>query len=720
MKISRTITLAIAIALSATSAWCGIDAKLYRKTAEKVWSRPDSLFRADTPIPDSIAANASAVIIMRLDEITTSQQTQNTIYKADGRTNRTLRQHLRRTMVKLLDQKAVEDYGETEFGEKANVKFHGLLLYEAKQVFGARIHKPDGSIINIDVPANAIEIAHGKKENKDVKYKIAIPGLAVGDVFEYFFFDDELAEEFSLDHIDLPFYDKYPIMNRVVSMKMSPYLTTEYRTYNGAPRLNVTQDKDENYCAQIHVIDIPAVDFSLYVMPKRQLPFIRLQTLNNSTYGYHAPSSRRTGFYTNILPGKYYREIGEIVRDAEHEASLPGKAAKIAKNYMKAHPELTPQQKVDIVWLALQYSDAIDDDDYTPEHYDLWKMLFLIEAIDKSKALESEQAGIAFINPRNDVPVKEPSAWYDVNFVTTAGNCIYYSKPQLCYMPGEDPALFQGETGYMFNVPRKNITMRTMPIEFTVNDLKHIGNRIVSQASVDIDPNTGAATISGNATYTGGCKELAGKVTDMNEWIACVENYLGISKKYVDKEYDAIEREHKVRETISKERKFIIGVQPDSVKTFSIDDRGILPGSEGLKITAECDVSELATPLGADLNVHAGRLIGAFEKIAGAERTPLLDAMMPTAHQYSRTVTIHIPEGYTVDETSLQGFAVNVNKPIGQFAVQAKINADGDLEIVSIWRIKLHTIALHQWQQLLDLSDAAAAATEKSILLTHK
>lgn len=73
-----------------------------------------------------------------------------------------------------------------------------------------------------------------------------------------------------------------------------------------------------------------------------------------------------------------------------------------------------------------------------------------------------------------------------------------------------------------------------------------------------------------------------------------------------------------------------------------------------------------------------------------------------------------------MDETSLQGFAINVNKPIGQFAVQAKINADGDLEIVSIWRIKLHTIALHQWQQLLDLSDAAAAATEKSILLTHK
>lgn len=52
-----------------------------------------------------------------------------------------------------------------------------------------------------------------------------------------------MAEEFSLDPIDIKFYDRYPILNRVVSMKMSPYLTTEYRTYNGTPTLKVTRDK---------------------------------------------------------------------------------------------------------------------------------------------------------------------------------------------------------------------------------------------------------------------------------------------------------------------------------------------------------------------------------------------------------------------------------------------------------------------------------------------
>lgn len=85
-------------------------------------------------------------------------------------------------------------------------------------------------MVEIDVPDNAIEVAHGKKADKGRKYKIAIPGLAVRDILEYFFYDEEMAEEFSLDPIDIKFYDRYPILNRVVSMKMSPYLTTEYRT----------------------------------------------------------------------------------------------------------------------------------------------------------------------------------------------------------------------------------------------------------------------------------------------------------------------------------------------------------------------------------------------------------------------------------------------------------------------------------------------------------
>lgn len=76
-------------------------------------------------------------------------------------------------------------------------------------------------------------------------------------------------------------------------------------------------------------------------MPTRQLPFIRLQTLNNSSLEYHALSSRNAGFYVNILPGKYYREVGEVLHDAEYESSLPGKAVKIAKNYIKAHPGMT-------------------------------------------------------------------------------------------------------------------------------------------------------------------------------------------------------------------------------------------------------------------------------------------------------------------------------------------------------------------------------------------
>ena len=122
----------------------------------------------------------------------------------------------------------------------------------------------------------------------------------------------------------------------------------------------------------------------------------------------------------------------------------------------------------------------------------------------------------------------------------------------MCYMPGEDPAAYQGEKGYALMGPRKDINKRTIPAEFTVEDHKHIGNRIISNATIDLDPDMGTASVKGTATYTGGCKELAGKLTNTNEWIANVEEHLGISKKYVDKEYDAVERENEVRGIVPK------------------------------------------------------------------------------------------------------------------------------------------------------------------------
>lgn len=57
--------------MATATAYAGIDAKLYRQTAKRIWGEPDTLFRADIPIPDSIADKASAVIMMRLDQIST-------------------------------------------------------------------------------------------------------------------------------------------------------------------------------------------------------------------------------------------------------------------------------------------------------------------------------------------------------------------------------------------------------------------------------------------------------------------------------------------------------------------------------------------------------------------------------------------------------------------------------------------------------------------------
>ena len=145
----------------------GINEKFFKKAAEKVWTNDAAgVFNPSTPIPDSIAQGQSAVIIARMDYFETKRDEQNSYYTVSARTNRTLVNHSRRSMVKVLDQSAVDYYTEFEFGSKSERKEYGFLIdTQVENAFGARVHKADGTVVDID-PKTALEISDGKKADK--------------------------------------------------------------------------------------------------------------------------------------------------------------------------------------------------------------------------------------------------------------------------------------------------------------------------------------------------------------------------------------------------------------------------------------------------------------------------------------------------------------------------------------------------------------------------
>lgn len=88
---------------------------------------------------------------------------------------------LKHSKIKLLDNAAIENYSEFYF-YKENIGFYRT---NSKSLFGVRIIKPNGDVIIIDTEKEMIV----EKNFTEVKKKIAIPNLQVGDIIDYYTFN---------------------------------------------------------------------------------------------------------------------------------------------------------------------------------------------------------------------------------------------------------------------------------------------------------------------------------------------------------------------------------------------------------------------------------------------------------------------------------------------------------------------------------------------------
>lgn len=727
----RTIVVtAIVMAISPCASGAGINKGFFRKSAEKVWKlESEGVFNPATPIPDSVAEGQSGVVIARLDHFETKRDEQNTIYHSTGRTNRTIVQHTRRSMVKLLDQSAVSHFSEFEFGGPSVRRDYGIILdAKIENAFGARVHKPDGSVVEID-PATALEVSDGKKGGKDKSFKIAIPSLEVGDVIEYFYYSEYTKERGDICGLDIEISDRYPVMARLISGKFEPKLTAEFYSYNGAPQVLGVREND---CikAEMRCNNVPAVSFSKFLYSERQLPFVRLNVLNNYELAgenyFKASTTRGFGFYNNVTQLPIIIEAKEniafiaelLYKPTRPISPIPSKALKMTKNYIKEHPSASSREIADAAYLAMRYCNyTADEEDRIGSPFLL--AMFMNDLVRNLDLFPEETTGIGIINSRSEVPTSELSGWNQSNFVACAGDSVYMMYPGYNIAPGEMRGEFQGESGQSFLGTLRKTTRESPVKNFEIPNRKFAGNYVKTELTVAIsgdDP--GALDVSRNVRLGGSAKDLGEDLVDRAEWIRGVEEFLGLDKKpYQIKGYDAKERENELRKTLMDECEAVTGARPDSVVDYSILERGFLPGRDEMKYTTTNRFSGLVEDLGGDLSVTLGRLAGHVDKLDGSERERLLDAMLPTAFQNTHLLTFKVPQGYKVDPTSLADFSRNVVNPLGVFNVNANVNEAGDVEVQCVLRVKRATVPLQAWPLLRDLYDAGSQFADAAIVL---
>ena len=696
----------------------GADAKFFRKAAEKVWNTRPDLFDPYREIPDSLKEGVSAVIIGEYNYI-------NADYKAfqdmRGVETRSESECFTRRMVKLLDSKAVEEFSKHEFGESSRLKARfRKSLAESDHAFGARIYKPDGTMSEVDL-SKAFVLDEGKKGGgKNGSSRIIdIPGLEPGDVLEYFSYQKSMMSELDLPKQRVVLSSEYPVLDIVVEGIFDPKLTVEFRGYNGVPKLDTSINGSGDYTAWLRGSNIPVLTDKRYVNEVREIPFYDFYILNNtSPYRFYPKYSRGGGLYQDPLPGTIFRDISLSLADANYDKStLPGKIRRVIKDYRKAHPDATNEELQDMAWAAANYVNTSDKDQTASDY---WLAIMMCDILKKEKIAET--AGVAFINPTTDVPTSEILNWRQPDFGILVDGRLYLGNSLESFLPGELPAVYQGQLCASYPGDRNKLWDITMPTIITTPVSKSGDNKITVNSTVTIGDDN-EAMVANDLTFTGATKNISGDFITVGNWMETMEEYLGIdpSKRYKKKEMDAVEYEKALKESADDLYSKIYVGDDAEISNVKILEFGLTPEQPDFKLSFDAKVPELTSIAGDELIVRIGNLAGDNHRIEGVERERMVDIDFTAATQENYDITLNIPEGYDVDEKSMEALAMHVQSAVGLFATGAKKSDDGRSVTVSVRsRIQRPQISIAGWPSVLELTDAKAGFADAMLVLKKK
>ncbi len=712
----RFICAAVALIFVVLGSFAGIDSKFYRKAAEKVWSKESAFFDPAVEIPDSLASGASAVILACYWDIEGSLEVYSNMTRD---TNRERRVVFRRVMVKLLDKSAVDEYSEFTIGGYSKQEIVSRRsLGESKAAFGARIYKPDGSLVDVDV-TQAYPISDGKNADsgKESKYKLAIPSLDVGDVIEYFYYNEEWSDIFTLKPLSMEISMGYPVLKYKIDGRFAPNLTVEYRTLNGAPVLNRGVDEKNRNTVSISLSNIPVVNDKYFTARTRQLPFYVLYTLNNtSKYNFIPERSRGPGIHANIPAGLVYREIAEIIAITEYSDYAGSKVRGMYNKWLKANPETDIDQKLDALWLATIYVAHNDDrNDYSNR---LLAAMFLdqMHKLDIADPL----SGMGFVNSRHDVPTASILHWTQPDYLVVAGGRTFMPSGLLSYVPGETSGNYQAEEGGFYPMRRKDITKSVLPSTFKVASSTP-GRNSATMSFVAEVTEEGDIDVEHKFELTGTMKRYADFNT-VDDWLLEAEDFLAHDKKSAAKNSDgdkARRAEDALKEARSFAESFFIE-EPADVSDLEISSRGIVPTRPSLAFEFKARHHSVVSDAGDGKIVKLGRMLKETHRFDGAERERVLDVVHNSPGQMHYNIVLKVPDGYAVDESSLPSLNVNVANVLGMFYAHPEINEEGDLVLTVVERNKNYVVSADRWPEMLQLLDAAADFGEAAVFLRKK
>lgn len=639
--------------------------------------------------------------------------------------------HLTRMLIHINDKAALEKYSEFDFGTDKKKKYWDG--YEKKRfAMGVRLIKPDGRTVDIDT-SEFIEVEEGKKGEKKSR-KLAIPGLETGDDIDVFFYTESRLQNVHPDPMVFTLRDDAPIMSYRIHCIVDDNLTTQYRSFNGAPDFTVSRDEDKNYVLDLEMTDIPK-EPRLWYDSDQQSPTVKIHIFNRRNSDDFTPkSARKDRLHANpaadiIIEDRWdawdwWLDTHPIVGSMPQEYIRDGK--KIGKTLQKLLKEgkITAQEAADYTYNALCYIYIAKRGN--SDHSTFARLLNsdlrafkipiepgistsdLYEPLDRLINLNHTQ-GFAKVNGQ------QPR---------------YYFPPLDGFMaPSELPASLQGRKALMW---RKSKERKKKPMTeadyLTLPMSTAADNRNLTTVDATIDGT--ALKIRREESYLGATKSGGFRVLseeDLNEGYKKYLNRYDLTVDIKENSKEAADRleryadgRNEQKNDFKEEIKSYHGADASEFTGGRVTSIGIDPENPELKYNIDYTMDNLVKRAGKNLILSAGKLLGGQVEALPSDRERADDIYLRTPREYVTRISLKLPAGYSANPASLAALATSVSNETGSFTVSASSPAADLVEIEVAKRYNAPLLSASAWSDLLKILDAANAWQGSTLILDRK
>jgi hypothetical protein len=739
MKRTFTLLLFILFFCAIANAQNGSYDQKAEEVRLKIWGDKSPEF--DVKAVPTEMEKESAVIIaqyMGVEQTTTGKLKIGILF--NGSVNHTNRVTTFRERVKINDKVALEKYSSLEY-QKSLDKTKGLLtikLYNKKDTYiGAKIIKANGK----EVIVNTSEEVLTKSEAKDSQGKLAISGLQVGDILDYYICKVETLENAKFDskgdddkHLFV-LTDEYPILNYHINLQYNKKCNVYYVVANHAPDFvtSTTDNGDQTY--DLRIKNLKKYTNNMWTQPLRQYPYIELiSTFNSRTinvlqnYKYDKNEDR----LTNAV--RAYEEMFKEAKILSYD-QIP---VKLMKRYFKSNKE---------------YKSAPLDSSMRIL-YDAWKYTTFCYYDGKEMDMSRERNTMKGASQFNTIMMThylhDLNIDYDILLVSPVydgtldnvfdksdlkalirindGDPLYMCFDDMYTSFNELPAEYQGQEVVVLSPHNRNFdkfdeSRTTLPVinadknfsssKMQVSLLPENMQKIKVQRTVSEggylrhdDQRNLVLMETIDQTYTDilGGDDLSKRIDK------------GLNGKKLAVEYTAAFE--KARTDIPKnfkdEAEGEFDEQPQQLTNYKVNDPGLNGIMPSFTYSSTFVMDNFVKKAGNNYILQVGKFIGKYTKMDDKERQRQVDIYMPAARSFNYDINLSIPKGYKV--TGVEALAQQKKNETGLFKVVTSVK--GDVLNIKVNRSYTHNFEkVTQWPKLLEIMDAAYNFTTQKILL---